>query len=84
MSQSACLSSKILCVHCSYIQIGNQVHVKSLGVTRGWQMPNPQAAQNLSSGTEKAGKCPGETRGAWQGWNRLMHNQDERLQEIMK
>ena len=30
------------------------MHVKSLGVTRGWQMPNPQAAQNLSSGTEKA------------------------------
>ena len=32
MSQSACFSSKILCLVSSCIRIGNRVHVKSSGV----------------------------------------------------
>ena len=41
---------------------------------RGWQMPEPRAAQNLqmphpspTPGTEKAGKCPAVARGGGGG-----------------
>ena len=69
MGQFACFSSKVLCV-VSYISIGNHVCVKSLGVARGWQMPDPVAAQNLlpHSLTDKAGKW-----GAGHSCNWLMH-----------
>ena len=41
---------------------------KARGWPRGWQMPDPRAAQNcLTPGTDKAGKCPtiARGRGSW-------------------
>ena len=51
---------------------------KARELPKGWQMPGPRAAQNLqikclTSGTDKAGKCPAEAPGGGGGesWAQL-------------
>ena len=47
---------------CSYILIGNHVHVKSSGIAPGlanaWLLASRKVCQCPTRGTEKAGKCP--------------------------
>ena len=56
MSQSACSSTKILCVVIFWQETA--CVSKAQGWPRGWQMPGPQTAQNLQMPHPRD----------WQGW----------------